>query len=1038
MKTNQLSTRRSAGAVCVLLVLASLSLLAPEFAWSQANLATFYGTVTDPSGASIPGATVTLTNRDTQAVTTKSTGVNGGFAFTFIPVGTYNLSISTDGFRTLARTGMSLTAGQQLQETFEMTLGTLSEVIEVEGELTQLNTVSAQQLQSYDITAARELPLVSRNITGLLKVAAGVVPSQGNSGTGVNLNGMGRNGTVYSVDGTNASGNTGANNPGTYQGGNLIDLLSVESVEAVNVIKGVIPAEYSNALGGQVNMVTKSGTNQWHGSLFGNFQRDKLNARHQFVAEKPPLSYNQFGGSLGGPIVKNKVFIFGTYEGYRTNANVFVQGNVPTNDIRAQLVAAVPDYALMLDSVPEPNQPLEPGATVGLFADTKEEVRRDNHYDFKGDWVISNNSRFAVTYTHGEPSRTVPRHYIDNDRSWTNSMDRTNFSFITGGATWTSESRVGINKTIQDRLDQFFDHIGPAGESGLLFGQRVPTFSTPLGWSGPGAEINHSGGPMTQVEQKYARYVGNHSLKIGGNYMRLEGTRANPEAPRYQFGTFDDMLNNSPVKVVAKFGTGDWNGLQTTFGFFVQDDWRIASNLTLNFGLRYDYYSNFVATGQGATPDAGLYNTDGLSLDGLFTTGPLLPRDEPYSSDANNFAPRLGFAYSPGGSNKTSIRGGFGMMYSTMIPEVFWNQPSQGVNLPNRFDFAQADIARFGIKYPQYNDDFFGDVLQATVDTPDAIFVSTLYDTNLQNPYTMQFSLDVQHQITPNVLFQTGFVGMRGLFFPMFRQANQPDRLTGLRPNSNLSQPDYVDSSQTTTYYGWQNSLRRRFSNRVSFDANYTWSKALSNGGGDIGAAYGGENSGSTNQDFFNLGADYGPTVADLTHYFAAGWVYEAPGASSNNAVIRNVLGQWTVSGIFRGSTGQRARLRQSSITAGQRADYVGGEAVLSNYTDTLQYLNPDAFARIPISSVTGAPIRPGNAGNGIVRAPGLWNLDLAIAKNFQIGETVALQVRTDLFNALNHTNLSGLRTSVNDNRFGKLTNTRGARVVQLNARLTF
>ena len=459
-------------------------MLSPEAAWSQANLATLYGTVNDPSGASIPGATVTLTNRNTQAAMTKSAGANGGFAFTFIPVGTYTLSISAGGFRPLVRSDMALTAGQQIQETFVMTLGAVTDTVTIDSEVTQINTVSAQQLQSYDIRDARELPLQTRNITGLLKIASGVVPSEGNSGTGVNLNGVGRNGTVYSVDGTNAGGNTGDNSAGAYQGGNLIDLLSVESVEAVSVIKGVIPAEYSNTLGGQVNMVTKSGTNKWHGSAVMNHQNDSLNARFQRVAVKPQLMYNQYGGSLGGPIVKNKVFVFGTFEGYRTSEDVFVQGNVPTQGVRAQLTAAVPAYALTLGVIPLPNQAVTPGATVGRFEATKEEVRRDDHVDLKGDWVVSQNSRIAVTYTHGQPYRTVPRFYVNNDRTWTNSMDRANISFTTGGATWTSESRFGLNNTIQDRLDEFFTNIGPGGEKGLLYGHRVPTIQTTLGWDG--------------------------------------------------------------------------------------------------------------------------------------------------------------------------------------------------------------------------------------------------------------------------------------------------------------------------------------------------------------------------------------------------------------------------------------------------------------------------------------------------------------------------------------------------------------------------
>jgi hypothetical protein len=175
-----------------------------------------------------------------------------------------------------------------------------------------------------------------------------------------------------------------------------------------------------------------------------------------------------------------------------------------------------------------------------------------------------------------------------------------------------------------------------------------------------------------------------------------------------------------------------------------------------------------------------------------------------------------------------------------------------------------------------------------------------------------------------------------------------------------------------------------------------------------------------------------------LTHYFTAGWVYELPRLSSSKALARHVLGGWQATGIFRASTGLPANITQSSQNPNQRADYVGGEAVLGDYRDTLQYLNKAAFARVPQSSVSGTPIRPGNLGWGAVRNPGLWNLDFSMAKNFQILERMRLQVRTDMFNALNHTNLSGLRTSVNDSFFGQLLSTRGARVIQLNARLTF
>jgi len=247
-----------------------------------------------------------------------------------------------------------------------------------------------------------------------------------------------------------------------------------------------------------------------------------------------------------------------------------------------------------------------------------------------------------------------------------------------------------------------------------------------------------------------------------------------------------------------------------------------------------------------------------------------------------------------------------------------------------------------------------------------------------------------------------------------------------------------MDNSQTSTYYAWQNTLKKRFSHRLSFDVNYTFSKVIANGGGDIGSYYQGEN-GSRSQEFFDLKADRGPAPFDISHYFSADWVYQSPDLRNfGEPFVRQILGDWQISGIFRANTGLPVTITQSSSTPNQRGQYIGGNAILSGYRDTLQYLNPAAFQFIPVSQASGAPIHPGNAGPGEWRAPGMWNLDFSLAKNFSVLERLKLQIRADMFNSLNHTNLTGLRTSVNDPLFGELLSTQGARVVQLNARLTF
>jgi outer membrane receptor protein involved in Fe transport len=967
---------------------------------------------------------------------TQTTSERGDFTFTFVPVGVYTVRIEAQGFKTHTTTGITLTAGQQARQAFTVELGSVAETVTVEGVAPLVNTVSAEQLHTFESAQVRQLPLQNRNVTGILLLNTGVVPSTG-SAQGVNMNGVGTNGTQWSLDGTNASGHTGASSPGAYQAPNLVDIMSTEGVQEVAAIKGVIPAEYENAIGGQVNVISKSGANQWHGSLFENHRNKVLNARFQRLDSKPPLVFNQFGGSLGGPIKKDKIFVFGDYEGYREVEGAFVQGNVPTQALRTQLLNAVPAYKLALDALPLPNRPTS-DPMVGLYTNAKGATRRDNHFDWRGDILLTSTSRLAVTYNRGRPIRTVPRYYIDDDRAWYNTLDRITGSYTVGRTGWVSETRFGLNRTIADRTDGFFSKLDPDNpKEQFTGGRRRPRLSTTLGFGGPDGEINHYGGPLWQISQKVAHPIGRHFLKFGGDFHRLTGTRNNPEVPSFFYSGLDALLNNTPSTVSATLGNGDFTMRTFEFGFFMQDDWRATSKLTLNLGLRYDFYSNFVSKGKRGTPDAGLYNPESLSQDGKFTVGSFRPTTNPFEHDPINFGPRFGFAYNPDGQGKTAFRGGFGVMFTSNTADIGWFATAIGPNIPSRQEFDPALISRFGIRYPMFNDNFFDFVLQQSKESQ-RTNVFQIFDPKLQVPYTMQFSLDIQRQLTPTLMLSTGVMGTRGVKLILFRAANRVDRLTGLRPNPNLSQPIYTDNSQSLTYYAWQSSLSKRFSSKLSFDMNYTWSKGIANAAGDFGAWFVGENSNSLNQEFFDLRADRGPTSFDLTHFFTAGWVYELPSLEHVAKSVRHLLGGWQASGIFRANTGLPATATQSSSRPGDRTDYVGGAVVLPNYRETLQYLNKSAFQLIPRAAASGAPIRPGNVGRGLFREPGLWNLDLSVSKYVPIREGLRMQIRADMFNAFNHTNLSGLRTSLNDSFFGQLLNTRGARIIQVGASLSF
>ncbi|MGH8247973.1 MAG: carboxypeptidase regulatory-like domain-containing protein, partial [Gammaproteobacteria bacterium] len=668
----------------VTVLCAVVILFTPRAGLSQANSATFHGTVTDPSGAVVSGATVTLTNENTRAAMVKKTASSGDFVFTFVPVGVYALRIEASGFKTYTSAGISLSAGQQALQTFVLQLGQVTESVNVEGSAPLINTVSAEQLNTFETAAVRQLPLQNRNFTRILILIPGAVPSTG-SATGVNMNGVGTNGTQWSLDGTYASGNTGASSPGVYQAPNLVDIMSVEGIQEVSAVKGVIPAEYENAIGGQVNLISKSGTNEWHGSLFENHRNRVLNARFQRLPSKAPLTFNQFGGSLGGPIKKDKIFLYGDYEGYREVEGAFVQGNVPTEALRAQLLAAVPAYKLSLDAFPLPNQPTAAGATVGLFSAAKGARRVDDHYDAKGDVLFTQNSRLAVTFNHGDPFRSTPRIFIDDDRAWINTLNRVAISYTLSRPAWVSESRFGFTRAIQVRTDGFFGKKDPNNpEEPVPGGRSLPRIRTGRGFSGgPDGEANRSGGPLYSISQKFAHHMGRHFIKFGGNFSYLTGTRNNPEIPSFFFPNLNSLLTNTPSSVTVTFGNGDFSMRAYEFGGFLQDDFRATPKLTLNFGLRYDFYSNWRSTGKGGTPAAGLHNPSFLSMDGAYTVGPFRPVDKPFNHDPVNLGPRFGFAYNPDGRGKTAIRGGFGTMFTHNTAEIGWFGTAIAPNIPS-------------------------------------------------------------------------------------------------------------------------------------------------------------------------------------------------------------------------------------------------------------------------------------------------------------------------------------------------------------------
>lgn len=375
-------------------------------------------------------------------------------------------------------------------------------------------------------------------------------------------------------------------------------------------------------------------------------------------------------------------------------------------------------------------------------------------------------------------------------------------------------------------------------------------------------------------------------------------------------------------------------------------------------------------------------------------------------------------------------------MFAPRNNSAFASAVGTSLTIPSTRRFAAAEAQKYNFRYPTFMED-----VQAILIAENQISMGYMFDSNYVAPYTMNMYLGVQRSLSSSMVFESAFVGNRGVKFTMLRKYNQIDRVTGLRPNQDLPfESHWYDTSEQTFYASWQSSLRQQFKRNISFNAHYTWGKGLAYTGGNAAGWFSGDISQEAVQNFNDLKKSRGPVTGDVAHVFSGDWLYKLPALTNVNSILRHVVGGWQVSGIFRTQTGDAFDITQ--LSAGgppSRPDIVDFKNMyLKDWHETGQYLNPAAFAKVPIGAVSRVPIRPGNAAFRVGRGPGQLNIDMGLGKSFQIRETVKLETRLDMFNALNHTNYGNPTASIDSPNFGKITSTRGARTIQIHGRLSF
>jgi outer membrane receptor protein involved in Fe transport len=974
--------------------------------FGQVNTGTISGLVTDPSGAAIPGAQVKSANEQTGLTRTTTSNSAGQYTFSFLPLGSYSVTANAKGFKSEARTGLAVSAGQILTLDVSLQVGEMTQTVTVSTAPPLLNYSSPEQQSTLSSSTVHQLPLAKQDWSSLLSTTVNGVQNSGNS---VTMNGLPPGAMNLTVDGTNAQSDPETAILGSYGGFSTITAVNTSAIAEVSVTKGIAPASAGAGMAGNINIITKSGTNQFHGSAFEYNGNSAFDARNQFLSSKPHTNFNQFGASLGGPILKNRLFFFGSYEGVRNPTFSLVHGDVPTPEFVQSTLAVAPEYAPVFQVFPAPNQAYSPGSVTGRYESAGSDVKKDSNSLARLDYYINPTNQLTLRVTRSRPSEDRPRVIAVDPRTYTGKTNLYNVQFTHSAGDWTASSRFGYNWMKVQRLDHGYD----VGLDQIQFS----------GFDSSGGENFNLFGKTSTWQEDIALVHGKHTIKFGGVVQLFRDGRIDDTTSTFKYSSLSDFLSNIPSQIQINFPLTQFQLHRWQFGGYVQDDYRMLPNLTLNVGLRYDFWTvPRERDGRIFTRDASLRGPG---------TGPLRPPSQMYQSYWPNFAPRVGLSWSPGSSRKTVVRAGFGVFFnSTTIfggpIDVVLDSPY----VPFRLTLDRTQALAMGLNFP-VNKQAVQDRLIAS-QVPVA---TTAMNDYFPNPYSLQYMADIQHDFGHGFVLDTGYIGTRGIHISLEELVNLPDRLTGIVPDPRFGQFKYYQGANVSKYDAWQTSLTRRFRNGVQIGVNYTLSRSYAyDSGGDIGAE-----SVST-QDNNNFRADYGPTNFDVPSSFSANVVYLLPfGSWTHESLIKAIVGGWQLSGIFTASSGSPSNVENGdSSYPADRPDRAGKtSAYYSDYSSTLQYLNPAAFTLVPMASASGAQIRPGDLTRNFIRGPGMLNLDFGLAKNFQLGERVRFELRGDFFNGLNHTNLSGLQTNINSSSFGRLRSAT-ARSIQLGARLTF
>jgi hypothetical protein len=1044
----------------------------------RAQVANLSGEIRDPSGASV--ATVVVTARGTDTNVTRSTVTNQSGVYTLVGLapGRYQLTAEAPGFKREVRNDLTLQVAQDARIDITLQLGAVTDVVNVTEQAPVTDAETAQTGTVIDNTKVVELPLNGRQFYNLALLVPGANLAAENSTTGYR-------------GGFNVSGRAETQNNHTVNGfdnnDQSVDVPSVrpsiDDIQEFKLLTGIYQAEYGRSVGGQVVVVTKSGSNALHGSTFEFLRNQKLDAANYFTlaGAKPSYRRNNFGATLGGPIKKDKTFFHFSYEGLRLVQQVAATGTVPTaaedagnfstllsaktpitiknpltgvpfpgNIIPSNLISPVGQS--LLSQYPAPSLPTAAGAPSLNFFLNGNQTETLNEYSTRVDHTFSAKDSLFGYYLYFSD----PVYYVYN--SLCGSSVLPNGGCFTG---WTgqllglseihifspsliNEAKASIQRMRQPRVqtDVNVNFWGPFNTPNVGPNVADNTGIPNTGITGYATLGGPTNIPQNRWDTTYA-YVdslsvqkGTHALKFGAEYRPFDTNflyassvvgvlkfTASTAAPTSGYALADALLGY-PTSTSNSPLAPPIYGRQKGFFAFAQDDWKVKKNFTLNYGLRWEYNTPYRdAQNRLSTFDLATGQIDVQGTPGVGSTI--------YKSSWKKFGPRLGFAWQPFGDSKTVVRGGAGVFFGDTI--TFNGLPMVTSNPPYRAPatYTSSLVAPLTLANPF--------PLGSASGVPTANAIQKDYTT----PDVYEWSISIQRQLPGDILLDTMYFGSKGTHLPLEIDPNEPlpgpgttAQVQARRAYPAYGNLVYLESADFSTYHSLQVKLEKRTSHNLAFLLAETYSKSI-----DAGAQAGSTSNSSTGvgQNSYNWRAEIGLSDYNVKNRTVLSAIGQSPFGKNqkwlNSGFGSKLAGGWQLSSIVTFETGRPFTPRyagniSNTTQADDRPNVVAGCDPYAGFQTVKAWVNAACF--------TPATNAFGNEGRNSLTGPKLFDLDFAIDRNFTITERIRLQFRAEAFNILNHPNFNLPNTGLDSGAFASLTSAMDPREIQFGLKLVF